>query len=81
MFVYNLILKFERIVYVCTIDCKTKLKFTEMTKPLSFLLVIMLVGMTVFSKNQKDKSFKPKEIKKAMTTAAMWQLANPKHKL
>lgn len=68
-------------MYVCTIDCNTNFKTTKMTKPISFLLVIMLVGMTVFSKNQKDKSFKPKEIKKAMTTAAMWQLANPKHKL
>lgn len=52
-----------------------------MKKALSFLLVFMLIGMTVFSKNPQDKCFKPKEIKKAMATAALWQLANPKHTL
>jgi len=53
----------------------------NMKKTISFLLVFMLIGMTVFSKSKLDKCFKPKEIKKAMTTAAMWQLANPKHNL
>ena len=68
-------------VYVCTIDCKPNYKPINMKKTLSFLLVSMLIGMTVFSKNSQDKCFKPKEIKKAMTVAAMWQLANPKHNL
>ena len=44
-------------------------------------LHLVLVGMSVFSKNQADKCFKPKEIKKAMIKAAMWQFANPKHEL
>ncbi|HCY41275.1 MAG TPA: family 88 glycosyl hydrolase [Prolixibacteraceae bacterium] len=52
-----------------------------MKKALSVVVVFMLIGMTVFSKSKQDNCFKPKEIKKAMTTAAMWQLANPKHKL
>jgi len=52
-----------------------------MKRAISFLLVFVLLSMTSFSKNPKDKVFKPKEIKKAMTTAATWQLANPKHKL
>lgn len=52
-----------------------------MKKTLSFVLVIMLIGMTVFSKNKQDKCFQPKQIKKAMTKAAFWQLANPKHEL
>ena len=46
-----------------------------------FLLVIMLVGANVFSKNKTDKDFRPKQIKKAMITSATWQLANPKHDL
>jgi len=53
----------------------------NMKKALSLLLVFMLVGMSVFSKNQQDKCFKPKEIKKAILKAAMWQFANPKHEL
>ena len=52
-----------------------------MKKTLSLVLVLVLVGMSVFSKNQADKCFKPKEIKKAMIKAAMWQFANPKHEL
>ncbi len=52
-----------------------------MKKALLFVFVLMLIGMTAFSKNQQDKCFKPKEIKKAMTKAAMWQFANPKHEL
>jgi unsaturated rhamnogalacturonyl hydrolase len=68
-------------VYVCTIDCKLNLNQLNMKRLISFLLVFMLIGITTFSKNQQDKCFKPKEIKKAMTTAAMWQLANPKHAL
>ncbi len=52
-----------------------------MKNVLSILLVFMLLGMTGFSKNKLDKCFKPKEIKKAMITAAIWQLANPKHEL
>ena len=52
-----------------------------MKKTLSLVLAFVLVGMSVFSKNQADKCFKPKEIKKAMIKAAMWQFANPKHEL
>ena len=52
-----------------------------MKKTLSILLVIMFVGMTLFAKSKDDKIFKPRNIKKAMSTAATWQLANPKHKL
>lgn len=54
---------------------------SNMKKALSFLLVFMLTGMTTFSRNQQDKCFKPKEIKKAMIKAAMWQFDNPKHDL
>lgn len=60
---------------------KLNLKQLNMNKTRLLFLVIMLVGMTGFSKNQKEKIFKPKEIKKAMTTAALWQLTNPKHEL
>jgi len=52
-----------------------------MKRTLSVVLVFMLIGMTTFSKNQQDKCFKPKEIKKAMIKAAMWQFENPKHQL
>ncbi len=52
-----------------------------MKKTLSIVLVFMLIGMTSFSKNLQDKCFKPKEIKKAMIKAAMWQFNNPKHNL
>ena len=77
-FVYNL----ESIVYVCTIDCKKLISNQlNMKRAFLFLLVIMLVSVNVFSKNTKDKDFQPKQIKKAMITAAMWQLANPKHEL
>jgi unsaturated rhamnogalacturonyl hydrolase len=60
---------------------KLNLNQLNMKKALSIVLVFMLVGMTVFSKNQQDKCFKPKEIKKAMIKAATWQFANPKHDL
>ena len=53
----------------------------KMKKTISILLTFMLLGVTVFSKDKPEKCFKPKQIKKAMTTAAMWQLANPKHEL
>jgi len=52
-----------------------------MKKLLLFLLVLMIIGLSAFSKGKQDKCFKPKEIKQVMTTAAMWQLANPKHAL
>ncbi len=52
-----------------------------MIKTLSFLLIFMLIGITSYSKNQQDKCFRPKQIKKAMTKAALWQFAHPKHEL
>ncbi|MDP3644739.1 MAG: glycoside hydrolase family 88 protein [Bacteroidota bacterium] len=52
-----------------------------MKKTITILIVFMLTGISGFSKKQAEKCFKPKEIKKAMTTAAMWQFANPKHEL
>jgi len=52
-----------------------------MKKSLYLLLIIMLIGVSSFAINKHDKCFKPKQIKKAMTTAAMWQLTNPKHEL
>ena len=52
-----------------------------MIRTLSFLLIIMLVGLNVFSKSKQEKDFQPKHIKKAMMTAALWQLAHPKHDL
>ncbi|BBE17072.1 rhamnogalacturonides degradation protein RhiN [Aquipluma nitroreducens] len=60
---------------------KLNLNKSNMKKTLSLVLAFVLVGMSVFSKNQADKCFKPKEIKKAMIKAAMWQFANPKHEL
>jgi len=60
---------------------KPILNLLNMKKTLSFLLVIMLVGMNVYSKSNLGKEFKPKEIKKAMLAATTWQLANPKHSL
>jgi rhamnogalacturonyl hydrolase YesR len=54
---------------------------SNMKKSLSFLLLFLVLSMTLSSKTQPDKCFKPKEIKKAMTTAALWQLSNPKHEL
>lgn len=68
-------------MYVCTIDCKTNPKSINMKKVLSFLFLIVFVTTTLIAKNPQDKCFKPKAIKKAMTKAAMWQLANPKHQL
>jgi len=44
-------------------------------------LAFIILGYNALSNNQKDKCFKPKEIKKAMTEAALWQLQNPKHEL
>jgi rhamnogalacturonyl hydrolase YesR len=41
----------------------------------------MLIGMTLYAKSKQDKVFQPKQIKKAMINAALWQLANPKHEL
>ena len=52
-----------------------------MKRILSILLLIILVSITVFSKNKQDKVFQHKQIKKKMTIAAMWQLAHPKHEL
>lgn len=52
-----------------------------MKQTLSILIVFMLFSVNIFSKNNPEKCFKPKEIKKAMVKAAMWQLANPKHQL
>lgn len=52
-----------------------------MKKPLSFLLIFMLIGITSYAKNQQDKCFRPKQIKKTMTTAALWQFTHPKHEL
>jgi len=52
-----------------------------MNKVFPVLLVFILLGTTVFSKNQPNKCFQPKQIKKAMTKVALWQLANPKHEL
>lgn len=52
-----------------------------MKRILSVMLVFVILGLTGFSKNTKDKCFKPNEIKKVMLKAAQWQLANPKHEL
>jgi len=68
-------------VYVYTIDCKTILNSISMRKFLSLLPVFLVISMTLYSKSSQDKCFKPKEIKKAMTIAAMWQLNHPKHEL
>ncbi len=52
-----------------------------MTKTIFLLLGFILIAMTGFTKNQQDKCFKPKEIKKTMLTAAKWQFSHPKHEL
>ena len=52
-----------------------------MKRLLSFLIIFIIIAVNGFSKNKQDKDFQPKQIKKAMITAAMWQLANPKHDL
>ena len=52
-----------------------------MKKTISIILLTMFVGMTVFAAKNKDKIFRPKQIKKAMITAASWQLDHPKHDL
>jgi rhamnogalacturonyl hydrolase YesR len=51
----------------------------KMKRALAILLAILLVGPNVWAKNKPENVFKAKYIKKAMTTAALWQLANPKH--
>lgn len=52
-----------------------------MKRTLLFLLVTMLIMSNGWAKDKQGKEFKSKYIKKAMTTAAMWQLAHPKHQL
>ena len=52
-----------------------------MKKAISFLFLFLFIGVTLFAKNKQDKSFRSKQIKNAMNTAAIWQLANPKHEL
>lgn len=52
-----------------------------MKQILSFLIVFMLIYLSVSAESPQDKYFKPKEIKKTMSRAATWQLANPKHEL
>ena len=47
----------------------------------SFFILFVLLSQNISAKNQPDKCFKPKEIKKAMNKAAEWQLAHPKHEL
>lgn len=46
-----------------------------------FVLIFTVFFCDAFGSRNKDKCFKPKEIKKVMTQAAMWQLRNPKHEL
>ena len=52
-----------------------------MKRVLSLLLALILISISSFSKNNQETIFKPKEIKKVMMTAALWQLKNPKHEL
>ena len=52
-----------------------------MKRALVVILAILLIGSNTWAKNKSGNVFKPKYIKKAMTTAAKWQLANPKHEL
>ncbi|MFA5326271.1 MAG: glycoside hydrolase family 88 protein [Prolixibacteraceae bacterium] len=47
----------------------------------SLLLIFVVVGTNVFAKNSPEKIFQPKQIKKTMIKAALWQFANPKHNL
>lgn len=52
-----------------------------MKKTISLVLVIVFIALNGFTKNQQDKCFKTKEIKKVMLKAAKWQFAHPKHEL
>jgi len=52
-----------------------------MKRIFSLIIAFMLVGMFAFSQKPQNKCFKPKEIKKAMTNAVVWQLAHPNHEL
>lgn len=52
-----------------------------MKRTISLVLAFILISMSGFTKNQKDKCFKPKEIKKVMLRAAQWQFEHPKHEL
>jgi len=47
----------------------------------SLLILSVLFSLNISAKDQQDKCFKPKEIKKAMIKAAQWQLVHPKHEL
>lgn len=52
-----------------------------MKKVLSMLLIFVIGITNILAKNSPDKCFQPKQIKKAMIKAAMWQFAHPKHNL
>lgn len=52
-----------------------------MKKPLIILLVFLISGLNLYSKDRLDKCFQPKQIKKTMMKAATWQFAHPKHDL
>ncbi len=52
-----------------------------MKKTISLVLVIVFITMNGFTKNQQDKCYKAKEIKKVMLKAAKWQFEHPKHEL
>lgn len=53
----------------------------NMKKVLSMLLIFVIGITNILAKNSPDKCFQPKQIKKAMIKAAMWQFAHPKHNL
>lgn len=51
-------------------------------KKIAVILLSLLIPLhTLQAGDPADKIFKPKEIKKVMTRAALWQLGNPKHEL
>ncbi|HOP00367.1 MAG TPA: glycoside hydrolase family 88 protein, partial [Bacteroidales bacterium] len=52
-----------------------------MKKSAYILLLLFIPGIILQAKDPAEKVFKPKEIKKVMTRAALWQLENPKHAL
>ncbi|MBL7966752.1 MAG: glycoside hydrolase family 88 protein [Prolixibacteraceae bacterium] len=58
-----------------------KLKIYTLSKNIYLVLLLLVVSASVFSRNNQEKYLQPKQIKKVMTKAAMWQLANPKHEL
>jgi unsaturated rhamnogalacturonyl hydrolase len=60
---------------------KRKQDLSVMKKVLLFLIVLVVISTTVFSKNKQDKCFRPKEIERAMTKAVVWQFSHPKHEL